>query len=146
MPGFELVSPCPFPTTITITPRAPTTRCYRWIDIKTIDIIIKFELSFPMTKTKNYNTTIISRQKYSIKIIWHEDICVTCVNSNISKFSHLCWKRNKTEVKNFGSMCKVVKLIQSKALTIKNHWNCVHFPNQFPIHFVSYFQDSQWLS
>ena len=22
-PGFELVSPCPFPTTITITPRAP---------------------------------------------------------------------------------------------------------------------------
>ena len=26
-PGFELVSPCPFPTTITITPRASPTRC-----------------------------------------------------------------------------------------------------------------------
>ena len=26
--GFELVSPCPFPTTITITPRAPPCRLY----------------------------------------------------------------------------------------------------------------------
>ena len=27
-PGFELVSPCSFPTTITITPRAPLCICY----------------------------------------------------------------------------------------------------------------------
>ena len=27
-PGFELVSPCPFPTTITITPRAPPIYIY----------------------------------------------------------------------------------------------------------------------
>ena len=29
-PGFELVSPCPFPTTITITPRAPPLANHLW--------------------------------------------------------------------------------------------------------------------
>ena len=30
-PGIELVSPCPFPTTITITPRAPPFICLLWL-------------------------------------------------------------------------------------------------------------------
>ena len=45
LPGFELVSPCPFPTTITITPRAPL--CVRYIDEF-------FLISFQSNTLKNY--------------------------------------------------------------------------------------------
>ncbi len=51
-PGFELVSPCPFPTTVTITPRAPpknatrkaTTKHYDWALLNNRDIRDKYAL------------------------------------------------------------------------------------------------------
>ena len=48
-PGFELESPCPFPTTITITLRAPkgiNTRCYTEKDIRSLLIIFSSECKY----------------------------------------------------------------------------------------------------
>ena len=35
-PGFELVSPCPYPVTITITPRAPPVCMYIYMDVRVL--------------------------------------------------------------------------------------------------------------
>ena len=54
-PGFELVSPCSFSTTITITPRAPPHHCYR-------DRVKKF---FLFEKTNNVDIKYILRKTES---------------------------------------------------------------------------------
>ena len=73
LPGFELVSPCPFPTTITITPRAPH-GCYS-LSGETISseyfhplCMESNALKKSTNKSENVKTWKITRLKFILKI------------------------------------------------------------------------------
>ena len=55
-PGFELVLPCPFPTTITITPRAPPTKIINNQEEVKLGQSTQEELNTVRTKIKNKKT------------------------------------------------------------------------------------------
>ena len=54
-PGFELVSPCPFPTTITITPRHLSRDCFNQFDL----LIINYIQLIPPNTEQNLRTVDI---------------------------------------------------------------------------------------
>ena len=56
-PGFELESPCPFPTTITITPQAPLQSRYSLEGMRPPrDLTVNFSLTYPEKMSRRYLT------------------------------------------------------------------------------------------
>ena len=88
-PGFELVSPCPFPTTITITPRAPDD------DDDDDDDDCSFmkkgssrqttEIATISLRIRSGSRKIAGNYKTLTKLMYHSyDLVMMCPNVNVS--------------------------------------------------------------
>ena len=82
-PGFELVSPCSFPTTITITPRAPP----KSDKISIAKNVYLFDKHFFLIQLYACGLTIIDIKMDPAKRvqILDEAICISCSHNSIGK-------------------------------------------------------------